>query len=359
MLRQHCISAIVLLGLAAVSPASGQALHWYRGNTHTHTLNSDGVSSPDTVARWYREHGYQFLFITDHEFITDVAPLNAMIGAAEHFLILPGQEVTQWAEGPDMHSAHVNALFAREVVWPVGTRRCLSMDFGACAPASTPLAETFKANIAAIRAQGAIAQVNHPNLLWTVRPQDLRDVPDGTLIEVWNACSICNNLGGSDGTGDTRPSGEGFWDVLLSQGKIIWGVGSDDSHDEAGRGHAWVVVHAPALTAEAIRSAITQGNFYASTGVAIDDIAADSKSLSLTLHGNTPIPGEPRFLTRFIGQDGAVLAEVGGNHPAYTFKGGETYVRASIVDSNDKRAWTQPVFCDQRGKNIQGHISSR
>src|SRR5262245_1668071 len=31
---------------------------WYKGNTHTHTLNSDGDSTPDEVVRWYRSHGY-------------------------------------------------------------------------------------------------------------------------------------------------------------------------------------------------------------------------------------------------------------------------------------------------------------
>ena len=30
----------------------GSALRWYKGNTHTHTLNSDGDSTPDEVARW-------------------------------------------------------------------------------------------------------------------------------------------------------------------------------------------------------------------------------------------------------------------------------------------------------------------
>src|SRR5262245_32237437 len=69
-------------------------LNWYRGNTHTHTLNSDGDATPDAVVRWFREHDYQFLFITDHEYITDVGPLNALFGAAERFLVLPGQEIT-------------------------------------------------------------------------------------------------------------------------------------------------------------------------------------------------------------------------------------------------------------------------
>ena len=50
--------------------ATGSPLRWYKGNTHTHTLNSDGDSTPDDVVRWYREHGYQFLVLTDHNFLT-------------------------------------------------------------------------------------------------------------------------------------------------------------------------------------------------------------------------------------------------------------------------------------------------
>ena len=34
---------------AAPQPAG----RWYKGNTHTHTLNSDGDSTPDDVVRWY------------------------------------------------------------------------------------------------------------------------------------------------------------------------------------------------------------------------------------------------------------------------------------------------------------------
>lgn len=30
-------------------------LRWFKGNTHTHTLNSDGDSSPDDMVRWYRD----------------------------------------------------------------------------------------------------------------------------------------------------------------------------------------------------------------------------------------------------------------------------------------------------------------
>ena len=73
------------LALSAGSPSSVQqtpaAGRWYKGNTHTHTLNSDGDSTPDAVVQWYREHGYQFLVLTDHNFLTSVDGLNALHGA--------------------------------------------------------------------------------------------------------------------------------------------------------------------------------------------------------------------------------------------------------------------------------------
>ncbi len=65
---------------AAQGAAQGTlaAQRFFRGNTHTHTWNSDGDSPPDAVLLWYRDRGYHFVVITDHEWVTDVAPLNAL-----------------------------------------------------------------------------------------------------------------------------------------------------------------------------------------------------------------------------------------------------------------------------------------
>ena len=38
---------------------------WYKGNTHAHTLNSDGDSSSGEVAHWFRDHGYDFVVISE------------------------------------------------------------------------------------------------------------------------------------------------------------------------------------------------------------------------------------------------------------------------------------------------------
>ncbi|MBI3714826.1 MAG: CehA/McbA family metallohydrolase [Betaproteobacteria bacterium] len=351
------IPYLLCLALAVAGLARAEsALHWYRGNTHTHTINSDGDSAPEVVVRWYREHDYQFLFITDHEFITDAAALNTVFGANERFLLLPGQEVTQWGLDPKRGSAHVNALFASQVVWPVGDSRCRGSGCGAFSPVAMPLGQTFDINIAAIKAEGALAQVNHPNYKWSVKPEDLFTIPDGTLLEIWNGHGAVNNLGGSDGAGDARPAAEGYWDILLSRGKIVWGVGSDDAHffsvpevynpRGAAPGQAWIVVHAPELSSAAIRKAIEHGDFYASTGISLDAVDASAEKLSLTIHEARA--GVVRYTTRFIGKDGKPLAEVAGAAPSYKFTGTESYVRAAVMDSNGRRAWTQPVFLDGR-----------
>jgi hypothetical protein len=146
----------------------------------------------------------------------------------------------------------------------------------------------------------------------------------------------------------------------LSRGKVLWGVGSDDSHifapggvpHVADPGQAWIMVHAPELSAEEIRAALRRGEFYASTGVVLDRIAADAKQLTFTIVEEKP--GAARYTTRFVGQDGRTLAQVSGTHPVYHITGAERYVRASVIDSNGNRAWTQPVFLDGRASFVRG-----
>jgi Histidinol phosphatase and related hydrolases of the PHP family len=68
-----CFLLIFCIALSAAQTPSG---YWYKGNTHTHTFYSDGDSLPDEVARWYVEHGYDFLVLTDHNVRISVDRLN-------------------------------------------------------------------------------------------------------------------------------------------------------------------------------------------------------------------------------------------------------------------------------------------
>jgi hypothetical protein len=58
------VAALLLVGAPSVIAQPPSPTRWFKGNTHAHTLNSDGDSTPDDVVRWYREHGYQFLVLT-------------------------------------------------------------------------------------------------------------------------------------------------------------------------------------------------------------------------------------------------------------------------------------------------------
>jgi hypothetical protein len=338
------LSALLALGTLPAS-AQSPARRWYRGNTHAHTLNSDGDSPGDAVVRWYREHGYHFTFITDHEFITDVAPLNAMFGAAGKFLVISGQEVTQRvadAAHPDgLRQAHVNALGIARVIRPIGERNIAR---------EMSIADTYAQTIPRIRASGGVAQVNHPNFRWSVRLDDMLALPDSTLLEIWNAHVLVHNAGGADSAGRWMPSHEALWDSLLSRGKLIFGVADDDSHsfrpedaenpDATRPGRAWIMVRADTLTPDAILRAIARGDFYSSTGVTLRSYHADAGEVRLEVEPAS----DRRFLIEFIGKSGHVLKRASGRIADYRATGDEGYVRARVTDSGGRRAWTQPVI---------------
>ena len=295
----------------AVSLAGAQSAKRFRGNTHTHTLNSDGDSPPDSVARWYRDHGYQFLFITDHEKLTDPQPLNARFGSPGKFLVIAGQEVTQRVADSTHHravrQAHVNSLGAISVVMPQGERGLAR---------GITMREGYADNVARIRAAGGIPQINHPNFIWSVRLEDLVALPDSVLMEIANAHTGVNN----GGDGDSVPSVEALWDSLLTRGKTIFGVADDDSHSfklqdadafELTRpGRGWIVVRADTLTRDAILGGIRRGDFYSSTGVALDSLSAGPSGIRVSM---TP-RSDSRYMTEFIGAGGRVLARVRGLH---------------------------------------------
>jgi hypothetical protein len=339
------------LSISAAAPDSPQSLNWYRCNTHTHTSarpGSDANESPDFVAQWYRSHGYQCLVITDHENFTDVAPVNAKYATDGHFLVIPGQEITQTLPDPThlggVRHLHINGINTDKLILPL------------TAPVGMPPSEIYERNIAAIRAAGGIPQINHPNLLWSVRPEDLLPLKEPFLLEIWNAFPTSNNLGGVDSAGHQSLSTEALWDRLLTKGQRIWGVASDDAHayhsfddrESPTPGKGWIVVQAPSLSVQNIVTALRAGRFYASTGIALARYSVDSHGISIQIaqsHEWSPaLKPSALYTTRFIGANGDLLAEITGLSPQYRFKGDEPYVRASIMDSDGRRAWTQPVF---------------
>ena len=326
MKRLHLAFAFIPLCLMAMTPS--QPLQWYKGNTHTHTINSDGDSTPDEVVRWYRERHYHFLVLSDHNFLTEVEGLNSVFAAREKFLVINGEEVT---DNFGESRIHINGLNLREVVPPQGGSNAV---------------DTLQRNVDAIRGVGGVPHINHPNFRWSLTADQMRQVRNNKLFEIYNGSPSVNNHGGGG-----SPGLEAMWDKILSSGKLIYGIAVDDAHhfkgefspDRLNPGRGWVVVQAPRLSAAAIMEGLEAGRFYASTGVSLSDLRIDDQGIEIA------IQQEPTFkyTTHFIGDGGRLLSKAHGLKARYRFQGGERYVRARVVDSMGTMAWTQPVWVGQ------------
>jgi hypothetical protein len=305
---------------AVAIPAS----RWFKGNLHTHTLNSDGDSTPEEVVRWYREHGYDFLVLTDHNFLTGVDGLNAMQGAAGKFLVVRGEEVTSAVESKPIH---VNGFNMERLVEP---------------PEADGVVEMVQGMVDRIRGAQGVPSINHPNFGWAITADELASVQRTRLFEVYNGHPQVNNQGGGD-----VPGLETVWDRLLGGGKLIYGIAVDDAHHfkrpwdptASSPGHGWVYVQAATLEPRAILDALEQGRFYASTGVQFETLEATPTALHVAVKATT----YSKYRIQFVGQEGRVLAELPGPEARYTFRGDERYVRAKVLESNGAVAWTQPV----------------
>jgi hypothetical protein len=189
----RAVFGTALVSLLAYSQLSGPEKRWYKGNLHTHTLNSDGDSTPNEVATWYREHRYNFLTLSDHNYLTDIAGLNAVHGAKEKFLMIPGEEVT---DSFDKKPIHMNSYNPASFAAPRH---------------GSSVADTIQNNTNEIRTAKGLPSLNHPNFGWAVSVKDMLAVKNLGLFEVYNGHPMVNN----DGGGGVQSLDE-LWDVLLT-----------------------------------------------------------------------------------------------------------------------------------------------
>ena len=87
-----------------LTPTISFAVKWYKGNTHVHTtLCGHADSTPEFVAQWYHDRGYNFLVLSEHNKFIDPTTVKLKGEVRDDFLLLPGEEVT----GP-VHSTPMN-----------------------------------------------------------------------------------------------------------------------------------------------------------------------------------------------------------------------------------------------------------
>lgn len=390
---------VVLWSLLLICMVAGQMVfageeagpRWWKGNLHSHTFWSDGDDFAEMVVQWYKDHGYHFLALSDHNIlsqgqrwmpVTDarraafdkylarfgdewvetrandkgetevrLKPLSEVRGLFElpgRFLLIQSEEITE--------KAHLNAINVIELIPPQG---------------GSTMADILQNNIDAVLAQQKrtgqtmLVHVNHPNFQWALTAEDMIGLSGFRFFEVYNAHGYVSDEGD-----ELRASTERMWDIMLTRqlaeqdAGVVYGVATDDAHNyhkfdarAANPGQAWVVVRAARLTPESIIRAMDVGDFYSSTGVSLKDVAFQGKTLTVHID---PEPGVS-YTTQFIGTRrgydptsqavtdaegqeigtthryskdvGAVLAEVHGTTAQYRCQGDEIYVRAKVISS--------------------------
>ena len=420
-LALSCVVSLCL-GFTACAQEAERPMRWWKGNLHTHSLWSDGDDFPEMIAAWYAERDYNFLALSDHNvlsrgqrwmslekivarsdedilsryqakfgkawvetrgtpgeasFEVRLKPLDefrCLVEQADKFLMIEAEEVSDKAQGKPVH---MNVSNLSQVIEPAGG-----------ATVQEVMQNNLRLMLEHEKASGrqVLPHLNHPNFGYAVVAADIAKTIEERFFEVYNGHPGVNQLGDKD-----HPSIESMWDVVNAM-RIAWldsepimGIATDDSHEYHGKpgsrpGRGWVMVRARYLTPEHLILAMKAGDFYASSGVKLDDVQFDAnrRKLSLKIAADAAATYETKFIvvSRASAATASSVAEaeknalagdakqpplptarvamtVTGLTPEYLMKEDDLYVRAIVtsslphvdpsLDDQKQQAWTQPV----------------
>ena len=307
----------------------GAGRRWWKGNTHMHTLRSDGDAFPIEAAARFKKDGYNFICFTDHNvtaaeeprwpladspvakkkitdevksaFARDFPDLTlfetvkdakgrdvcrsagfdeiaSLLDERGRFLVISGNEVTAApTAGNELHCNMVNLRESCRAKHDGTVADCLDWMIGA------------RDRLIGV-SPNSMFILNHP--LWVsydVPPQLAVDHPSIRFFEVCNSGSMPRfNLPGPEFTHDK------WWDAVNAirasrRQSLIYGVGCDDIHEYGSmrkgtkRPAAYVKVLARDLSASSLMEAFYCGDFYASTGLELARVEFDAGTRTLSV----------------------------------------------------------------------------
>ena len=291
-----------------------------KGGLHCHTTRSDGDGTPEEVIRLHKENGYDFLAITDHKnynfknFAEDV-----------DITIIPGMEF-------DNTFVRENGFrtFHTVFIGPDDETNGYSQDEKMPGGKATNQKE-FQKYLDEAHAKNNLTIYCHPQ--WSSTPTRYFDELEGNFaFEIWNSgCAIENLMDTDNGM---------YWDELLGMGKKLFAVATDDGHAMHQHCKGWVMVNAQ-NNVKSILQALENGAFYSSCGPVIKDFYVDDENI---VHIETSECEKIIFQcdkhpSRMVVAQGQPLTSAEWN-----LKDEYDYIRATVIDGNGNRAWTNPIF---------------
>ena len=426
-------------GCSTAGAGAREGGRWYRGNLHMHTYWSDGRALPEQAIDTYKRLGYDFIGLSDHNVFADDAAcwravedkekgwppvvtrpifdayMKAFGAEAEtrtvagktqvrlktyeemrrrfespgSFLLMPAVEITQHLK-TDGVQVHMNYLNLPDVI-PFVKGGPMNRRVDEEGADVTGLIRRDVQEVAALAARlrrRTMLMLNHPQwIYWDIQPRHLIENADVRFFEICNGGSAF-----APHPDALKVTNDRFWDTInafrcLKGAPLLYGVGSDDTHHyinctpDQRLADAWIMVRSAALNADALLAAMDAGDYYASTGVLLDDVAFDPSSRTLRVSVQ-PAPGTTyriRFITTRRGFDtgvrsvhcpavkgrgartlpvysddiGSTAKLVEGTEASYRMAADDLYVRAKIESSvpsgytrhfhpDVQVAWTQP-----------------
>lgn len=389
-----------LLASALIASAQEPAARWWKGNLHTHSLWSDGDDYPEMIAAWYKERGYHFLALSDHNILSDherwisvaknkggetalakyvtrfgdkwveqrevdgakqvrlkmLSEFQQLFEEPEKFLMIQSEELTARFQAAPIH---INVTNVKEFIAP---------------RTGNSVVEVMQNNVNAVVEQRKrtgvpmFPHINHPNFGWGITAEELMQLENERFFEVYNGHPLVHNEGD-----ELHASTDRIWDIILTErlaelGKpALFGLAVDDSHNYHGEpkkdsrpGRGWVMVRTAKLGANELIAAMEAGDFYASSGVTLKDVRRGQDEIAVEIEAESGVTyrtefigtrrgydrkrvpilaenGQPIRVTNTYSKDiGTVLSTVEGTTASYKFAGDEIYVRARITSSKLK-----------------------
>jgi len=311
--------------------AFGKNLKMLKGGLHCHTTRSDGPATPEETMRLYCEKGYDFLAITDHEIYNykNFAPELLMT-------IIPGMEISsnpieRWqATRPHRRWFH-SVCLGPEREDGNGYEQDEVTDY-----THAKNQEEYQVYLDEVHSRGNLTIYAHPEDSFTPPPL-FENMKGHIAMEIWNSMCALESSWDKDAP---------YWDELLRRGQKWYGVAADDTHKLWHIGNGWVRVSAE-NNVNAIIEALKNGEFYSSCGPEIYDfyvkdnmaVLECSPAAKIRFNSNWPklgiVEAKEEPLTR---------VEINLSHTFGSLEGELKYLRATVIDSENKMAWTNPIF---------------
>jgi len=220
---------------------------FYKANLHAHSTNSDGKLSQEEAVSLYKDNGYNFLALSEHNRITQTDKYDT-----KDFKLVPAVELHSYINNP-LTIHHFVGLTTMDNKKVHDGMRLEDIPF-------TNNRESVLALEKRLTDLDFLTFYCHPT--WSRVELNQFDFISSNMMEIYNWGTIFSQAHNKDVT---------YWEDWNRLGKPIWGLANDDGHRIEQHLGGWNMIKCEEFTIESMLESLKAGSFYATTGPEIHD----------------------------------------------------------------------------------------